>query len=88
MTPNEQVNALSLSSLSEGGVVVLCAVLGFRREGDENSALLGFYAATSGNFVPTFRDNLSVPSSGGLTPEDGTDRFSRNYGTKLALLAA
>jgi len=26
-------------------------------------ALLGHYAASSGNFLPTFRDNLSVPSS-------------------------
>jgi hypothetical protein len=28
----------------------------------ENSAFLGYYAASSGNFLPTFRDNLSVPS--------------------------
>jgi hypothetical protein len=26
----------------------------------ENFALLGYYAASSGNFLPTFRDNLSV----------------------------
>jgi hypothetical protein len=26
-------------------------------------ALLGYYAALSGSSVPTFRDNLSVPSS-------------------------
>ena len=37
---------------------------GFRREVDENCALLGHYAASSSNFLPTFRDNLSVPSSG------------------------
>jgi hypothetical protein len=30
---------------------------------DENCALLGYYAASSGNSLPTFRDNLSVPSS-------------------------
>jgi len=29
----------------------------------ENCALLGYYATSSGNFLPTFRDNLSVPSS-------------------------
>ena len=29
----------------------------------ENCALLGCYAAGSGNFLPTFRDNLSVTSS-------------------------
>ena len=41
---------------------------GFRRESDENFALLGYYAASGGNFLPTFRDNLSVPSSGFENP--------------------
>jgi hypothetical protein len=27
----------------------------------ENCSLLGYYAASSGNLLPTFRDNLSVP---------------------------
>ena len=31
---------------------------------DENYALLGHYAARSGNILPTFRDNLFVPSTG------------------------
>ena len=35
----------------------------FRRELDENCPLLGFYATSSGNFSPKFRDNISVPSS-------------------------
>jgi len=39
-------------------------ISGFHREVDENCALLGYYAASNGNFLPTFRDNLSVPSSG------------------------
>ena len=43
----------------------------------ENCALLGYEAASSGNFLPTFRDNLSVPSS--LALEDRTDRSVRNY---------
>jgi len=30
----------------------------------ENCTLLVYYAASSGNLLPTFRDNLSVPSSG------------------------
>jgi hypothetical protein len=47
-----------------------------------------FYAANSGNFLPMFRDNLSVPSSGLLIPDDETDILSRNVGKKLALLAA
>ena len=33
----------------------------FRREVDENCAILRYYAASSGNSLPTFRDNLSVP---------------------------
>jgi hypothetical protein len=36
-------------------------ISGFRREVDENSALLRYYAGSSGNFLPTFRDNLSGP---------------------------
>jgi hypothetical protein len=35
----------------------------------ENCALPSDYAASSGNFVPTFRDNLSVPSSGVKNPK-------------------
>jgi len=37
-------------------------ITGTGREVDENCALLGYYASISGNFLPTFRDNLSVPS--------------------------
>jgi len=33
-----------------------CEVSGFRRQVDENWALLGCYAASSGNGLPTFRD--------------------------------
>jgi hypothetical protein len=40
-----------------------CLISGFRRDADEICAPLGFYAALNGSFVPTFRDNLSVPSS-------------------------
>jgi len=39
----------------------LCVVSGFRREVDENCALLGCYAASSGNFLPTFRDEILDP---------------------------
>jgi len=57
----------------------------------ENCALLGCYAASSGNSLPTFRDNLSVPYIfflfGLLTLEDGTDRLFRNVGKELPLLA-
>jgi hypothetical protein len=41
-----------------------CSVTsGFRREADEMSALLGYYSASNGYPLPTFRDNSSVPSS-------------------------
>jgi hypothetical protein len=33
-------------------------ISGFRLEVDENCALLGYYAASSGNFFPTFQDKL------------------------------
>ena len=56
-------------------------ILGFRREVDEIYALLGYYAARSGNYSPTFRDNQSVPWS-------LTERMSRNVGKQLPLLAA
>jgi hypothetical protein len=36
---------------------------GFRRDADENYTFLGYNAASSGNPLPTFRDNISVPSS-------------------------
>jgi hypothetical protein len=41
-----------------------CVISDFRREVGETCYLLGHYAASSGNFLPTFRFNLSVPSSG------------------------
>jgi hypothetical protein len=39
-------------------------VLGFRCELDKNCALVVYYAASSGNLLSTFRDNLSVPYEG------------------------
>jgi hypothetical protein len=58
----------------------------------ENCALLGYYRARSGNFLPTFRDNLSVSSSGFkkgfFSTENGTDNLSRNFGKKLPLPTA
>jgi hypothetical protein len=56
----------------------------------ENCAIFGCYAASSGNFLQTFRDNLSVPSLGfkNPDPEDRTDGLSQNFGKKLPLYAA
>ena len=44
-------------------------ISGFRREVDDICAFLGYYTASSGNFLPTFRYNLSVPSSGVKNPK-------------------
>ena len=41
---------------------VICVNLSCHRQVYENCALLGFYAASSSNSLPTFRDNPSVPS--------------------------
>jgi predicted aconitase len=34
-----------------------------RKKCENNCALLGYYAANSGNFLPAFRDNLLVSSA-------------------------
>ena len=58
------------------------AISDFHREGDENCALLGYYATCSGNLLPTFRDNLSGPIFRGqefFIPGDGLVRSVINY---------
>jgi hypothetical protein len=54
-----------------------CAISGFRREVQENCVLLGYYTASSGNSLPTFRDNLLVPSLSVRNPKKRVS-FSRN----------
>jgi hypothetical protein len=44
-------------------LLVFLFISGFRRDVDEIYALLGYYAASSGNPLPTFRDNVPVPFS-------------------------
>ena len=46
---------------------------------NEICGLLGYYATSCGNYLPTFRDNIIVL----LTREDGTDTLSRNDGKQL-----
>jgi hypothetical protein len=41
----------------------LNVISGFRRKVDEICAPLGYYAAYSGNSLPTYHDNIPVPSS-------------------------
>lgn len=62
----------------------------FHREVDEKGTLIGNYAPSSGNLLPTFCNNLSVPYSGvknKKNPEDGSESLSRHVGKKLPLLA-
>jgi len=55
-------------------------VSGFRREVDENCTLLHYYETNSGNFLPTFRDNLSVKSSESrMGPIGCLKTWVRNY---------
>ena len=57
--------------------------MGIGRRSAENCALLGYYAACSGNFLPKFRDKLSVPSSGFKNPIRCPETLVRNYRDSL-----
>ena len=56
-------------------------ISGFRREADNNCALLVYDAASGGNSLLSFQETY-------LTLADGTDRLSQNFGKELRLLAA
>jgi hypothetical protein len=69
-------------------ITFFLAISGFRREEGDFCALLVYYIAYGDNSVPTFRDNLSVPSSGVkksyMNPAwTLTQRVCRNVGTEL-----
>jgi len=61
----ENSDILHMLTLKNTGVTnsKLCVISGFRRKVFEICPLLGHYAVYSGNSLPTFRDNISVPSS-------------------------
>jgi len=54
---------MSVIKLDKEQQISLYVVSGFRSDVDKNLALLGYYAAHGGNFLPTVRDNISAPSS-------------------------
>jgi hypothetical protein len=54
---------LVTSTYQRLSTVFTSVISGFRREVDENCALLGCYTVSRGKFLPTFRDYLSVPYS-------------------------
>jgi len=60
---NTEMPAFSINLFARCEVPQPWVTAAFRREADDNCALLGSYAASSGNFLLTFRDNLSIPSS-------------------------
>jgi len=49
----------------------ICEISDFRREADENCALLGHYAGSSGNSLPTFRDSHCVISKKSAVLREG-----------------
>jgi hypothetical protein len=60
------VCSVYVSDVAKSGCCVFLSaffISGFRRDVDEICALLGYYAASCDNCLPTFRDNISVPSS-------------------------
>jgi hypothetical protein len=59
-------------------------ISGFCREVYQNCGLLGYYAASSGNFLSTVRENLSVPSSRFKNPRRSVLEFlTFEEGTKI-----
>jgi len=76
LPPGQPVTATVLrTTIKETRCIIVTS--GFRHEVDNNCVILGYYAASSGNFSRTF-----------LTLEVGTDRLSRNVSEKLPLFAA
>jgi hypothetical protein len=45
-------------------------ISGFHREVAENCNILGYYTASSDNSLPTFWDNLLIPTSGFKNPKE------------------
>ena len=59
--------------------LIVCVISGFCHEVAENCVLLGYHAASSGNFLPMFQDNLSVPAPGDGIPKGCPEMSVRNY---------
>jgi len=53
----------------------LFVISGFRREVNENGAVLGYYATSNDSFSPTFLDSLSVSYSGIENPKEFLTNF-------------
>jgi len=53
-----------------GEIIAIRGISGFRREIDEVCALVGYYASSIGNSLPTFRDGPLGPIFRGLIAND------------------
>jgi hypothetical protein len=74
LPPTESCHA-ETTSHADSQQSMFCAISGFRHEANILT-LLGCYAAQIGSWLPTFRDNLSVPFSRASSPRK---KFSRVY---------
>jgi len=54
------LNQISLQFFIQTGskMKLICVISSFRRDVEKNCTFLGDYTASSGNFLPTFQDNL------------------------------
>jgi hypothetical protein len=60
----DKVHQFRLWIIAQNNIKYACVISGFCREEDENCNLLGYYAASSGNFLPTFRDKIYIHLQG------------------------
>ena len=51
----------------------MCVISALRRKVGQNCVILGVWAASGGNFFPTFREKLSVPTSGVTNLRNNTE---------------
>jgi len=55
----------------------LYVISGFCHEVDENCTLQAYYTVSSGNFLPTFQGNVSIPPFLDTTLEDAINTLSQ-----------
>ena len=83
---NASKRQIGFNSAFKGLIIIARKISGFIREVDENCALLGYYASSSGNSLPTFWYNLSIlssvvknPSPLKMGPINFPEKSVRNY---------
>jgi hypothetical protein len=89
--PSVFLRCMCLVQRMRKAVGFLSVISGFLRDVNEICALVECYAASSGNCLPTFRENVSGQSLkvfflDFLTLEYGIDTLSRNVGRQHSML--